>query len=213
MKYFVGILLSLFEHCLSQFNWDDVQRLAMQPNVHRGPTLPPNCPEKCSNVTLKWNINLLVVKCHNVITSSNLDSCSHSRLRAKMFSVLSCLVFDFRLQSSNWFLLTFCPDVPWYQRRQLTEHYQQTAGESTRGCSSISPPFSPFWQRPLTAESFWISAIMFFLCNPPHGRRGEKIDLSTFATSSLPFYRHHRLHHSRLQMYRISPQKPLEGAQ
>lgn len=86
-----------------------------------------------------------------------------------MFSVFSCLIFDFRLQSSNWFLLTFCPDVPWYQWRPLAEHYHQTPGYRHKAALPFSPFFSPFWQRPLTAESFWISAIMFSLCNPPHG--------------------------------------------
>lgn len=39
------------------------------------PLGPPPHPEKRSNVTLKWDINLLAVKCQNVITSSNRDSC------------------------------------------------------------------------------------------------------------------------------------------
>lgn len=86
--------------------------------------------------------------------------------------VFSWVVFDFRPQSSNWFLLPFCPDVPWYRWRRLTERYRQTPGESKRGCSSLSSLFSAFWQSPRTAESFWISAIMFSLCNPQHGRGG-----------------------------------------
>lgn len=68
MEIFFSVFFSLFEHSLPEFNRDNVQRLGVQPNVHCGPTLPPYHPEKCSNVTPKWNINLLVVKCQNVIT-------------------------------------------------------------------------------------------------------------------------------------------------
>lgn len=128
----------------------------------------------------------------------------------KMFSVFSCLIFDFRLQSSNWFLLAF---LSWCPLISATAAHQ-TQGESTQGCSSIFSLFSPFWQRPLTAESFWISAIMFSLCNPPHRSGGVKKNRSFYVCYIIPAFLSPSLavsRHSRLQMYRISPWKTLGG--
>lgn len=72
-----------------------------------------------------------------------------------------------------------------------------------------SPPFFLLSGRaPVLQKAFEYLLLCFPFVTLNTGG-GEKIDLSTFATSSLPFY--HR--HSRLQMCRISPQKPFQGAQ
>lgn len=147
---------------------------------------------------------------YHLIKFGQLCAFPHSRLRAKNgFSLQLPYIWlpSAVVQLIPPYFLSWCPLIS-----VTAAHW--TLSPDARGIDTRllfhSPPFfSPFWERPLTAESFWISAIMFSLCNPPHG----KIDLSTFAAASLPFYRHHSPPHSRLQMYRISPQKPLEGAQ